>query len=345
MRSDILLPLIGRRNRYAAFSKNWRRHNGDPKDYLDAHLSGLMRVGTIHGGEPTTRLMAVDIDGSSHDPTNNAPETLNALLDVATPVGLTPSVVFSSKSGTGFHVYFLLDQELETLRAAFYMRWLKRQLGRRELDCLYPSSNRGDGTVLSLPWFGLFATSNAARTSTGGVIVAPASLVPVSDQARALSEAPRLSPNALNIEIPANAPPSSATQVPDQKDETNFLAPNVSYHRKPGFRDLDILQANCKFIRFAETTPERLSYKSWFSLATVLRVFDGGPSLFDEISRKDPTRYRPGEPVAKIESVNGRPRHCRNLGWSCPDAAKCETLNVRSPAGLPFKLRRYGRLK
>lgn len=105
---------------------------------------------------------------------------------------------------------------------------------------------------------------------------------------------------------------------------------------------LDVLVRECSFVSHCARDAASLSYDEWFSLATILHVFREGPALFEQISRYDAARYRRGEPARKLASVRGGPRHCTSLGWSCPRLGACSALGVRSPAGLPFKLRKAG---
>lgn len=105
---------------------------------------------------------------------------------------------------------------------------------------------------------------------------------------------------------------------------------------------LDVLVRECSFVSHCAENARSLSYDEWFSLATILKVFSQGPALFETISRRDFERYRRGEPAKKLASINGKPRHCTNLGWSCPRLTRCSMLGVNSPAGLPFKLRKGG---
>jgi hypothetical protein len=103
-----------------------------------------------------------------------------------------------------------------------------------------------------------------------------------------------------------------------------------------------ILLRECAFIRHAFDDAADLSYDEWFSLATVMHVFPAGDQFFDEVSRRDRARYHPREVNHKLRSIRGAPRHCVNLGWSCPKLDACGALGVRSPAGLPYKLMRAG---
>jgi len=105
---------------------------------------------------------------------------------------------------------------------------------------------------------------------------------------------------------------------------------------------LDILARECAFVSHCASDATSISYDEWFSLATILQVFREGPALFEQISRYDAARYRPDEPARKLASVRGKPRHCTSLGWSCPRLGECSARGVRSPASLPFKLRKAG---
>lgn len=106
---------------------------------------------------------------------------------------------------------------------------------------------------------------------------------------------------------------------------------------------LDALAAGCRFVERCADDAALISYEEWLSLATVLRPFAGGADLYDAISALDPRRYVAGEPKKKIATLTGAPRHCSNLGWTCPDRDDCAAIGVRSPAGLPYRLRTLAR--
>ena len=124
--------------------------------------------------------------------------------------------------------------------------------------------------------------------------------------------------------------------------KVNPVAAQVHKPAKPmSLRDLevmDILVAECEFVRYCEAYSSSLSYDEWLSLATVLKAFGGeGERLFHGISGRDPARYREREAQKKLDSVRGAPRHCDHLGYSCSRMGECGAFGVQSPAGLPYK--------
>lgn len=165
----------------------------------------------------------------------------------------------------------------------------------------------------------------------GGYIVAAPSLHPSG--ARYVWE--RLDAPLLDAPgwVIARIFPAPAVNVP----ATTLRAPLPSLS---GHEALDVLVRECEFIRHAVSATSVLTYDEWFGLATILKTFPAGGALFDQISRRDPERYRPGEAEKKLASIRGAPRYCTSLGWHCPRLSECASLGVRSPAGLPFKLRR-----
>jgi hypothetical protein len=134
---------------------------------------------------------------------------------------------------------------------------------------------------------------------------------------------------------PHDPPEPASTGVEYPRART--IAPAFS-----AYDHLGVITRECAFVEHCAIDAAAVTYDEWFSLATVLKPFPAGAELFDALSRLDPKRYRPGEPHRVMLSVHGGPRHCVNLGWSCPIIGECSALGVLSPAGLPFKLMRNG---
>jgi hypothetical protein len=324
----------------------WRREDGDPTDLLQAHLRGDIYLGTHHGGAPTTCVMAVDIDGPSHNPDYRAEHALDALLAEMKRLHLGPALIATSRSGSGCHVYLLLAEPMSTTLCSSLMRELQARVARPELDKVYPSSATGDGLVLALPGCGLLGKPHHAVTPRGGRFVDERNLAPFENQLGTLAQWPAVP--AVTVQQAAESLEKESRHHPHHtaRPAASYRAPTTGVTRAyaqplPVYdNELDVLARECAFIQEAARAPETFSYAAWFSLGTVLAVFSGGLQLFDAISRADARRFRPGEPEAKLRSVGGKPTHCRNLGWSCHRIGECAQLGVRSPAGLPYKLRR-----
>jgi len=329
-----VVALLGRRDRRATFEGTaWKRVPGDPVDLLEAHLSGEVLVGTHHGGEPAVSLVAWDIDGASHDRDGqgcrDAKTAVDRLLDALRAVGLAPPLVATSKSGTGFHVYILFSDAIPTDVAHRLAIGMRSRVARAEVDKAFPSLS-GDGLVLALPWCGLLGAHPLWIGRGGSRICHPQSLLPYDSKAQlsALmgwprSEASTVIRAALAVESPTGA---TATPAPSRRPLPIYRC------------ELDVLAEECAFVQHCAERTASISYEEWFSLATVLRPFAGGPALFDRISAADPKRYRTADVQRKLASIRGAPRHCDNLGWRCPKRPYCQSLGVNSPAGLPFKL-------
>jgi hypothetical protein len=206
---------------------------------------------------------------------------------------------------------------------------MRSRVARAEVDKVFPSLS-GDGLVLALPWCGILGAHPLWIGRGGSRICHPQSLLPYDSKAQlsALMGWPRS--EAGTVIRAADAVESSASAAP---------MPAPSRRPLPIYRcELDVLAENCAFVQHCADEPASISYEEWFSLATVLRPFAGGPALFDRISAADPKRYRAADVRRKLASIRGAPRHCDNLGWTCPKRASCQSLGVNSPAGLPFKL-------
>lgn len=328
----------------------WRRWKADPATLIEQHLRGELVAGAVHGAETTTTVMATEADGASHDTLREklggAVDAKAAAIEVRAELGrlgFMPPIVATSKGGDGYHLRVLFAEPVPAERARLVMSAIKSRVGLDEIDVVYPASSGGDGLVLALPFAGLDGSCPFVKPG-GSRIVHPASLEPYPDdeQIDALEGWPRSTATMLEraaeilqIDADESKPAPALRMVPNTKS-TDARVPEY-------FNELDVLAENCAFVEHAAAEPASLSYTEWFSLATVLAPFTGGKSLFDAISRRDSKRYARGEPDKKIESVSGKPRLCTNLGWSCPKLRECSALGVRSPAGLPFKLKRAQR--
>lgn len=132
----------------------------------------------------------------------------------------------------------------------------------------------------------------------------------------------------------------SLLQPPPEAPARTHGPPTAPLPSLRAYEALDTLVSNCAFVAYAADHPTDLTYEQWFSLATVLHPFPAGDELFDQISARDPTRYSKREARKKVATIQGAPRHCTNLGWGCPRLGQCAALDIRSPAGLPYKMRR-----
>jgi hypothetical protein len=184
MAQSALARLLGRLDRRSLYSgpKDWRRENGDPTDLLEAHLRGDIFLGTHHGGEPTTRVLAVDVDGRTHHPEYRAESALYSLLAEMKKLQLGPALIATSRSGSGFHVYLFLAEAMSTTLCSSLMRELEARVARDEIDKVYPSSAAGDGLVLALPGCGLLGKPHHAVTPHGGRFVDERTLAPFEVQ-------------------------------------------------------------------------------------------------------------------------------------------------------------------
>jgi hypothetical protein len=97
----------------------------------------------------------------------------------------------------------------------------------------------------------------------------------------------------------------------------------------------------CEAVKRFEEEATELSYEFWFGMMTNFKPFAGGKELFEKFSQLDPGRWKQRPFDAMWRGIKGGPRLCCNLeqGWVCPQRDVCE---ARSPAGLPFWLRRKG---
>jgi hypothetical protein len=246
-------------------------------------------------------------------------------------------LIVTSKSSEGFHAYVLFAEPLDTADANRLARALKDRTCRPEIDRVYPSGPWGDGLVLGLPGCGMKGTHPLWLGAGGARLCASVTLEPLSPGGHAgtLESWPRCA-----VDVFARAVSRLDTRLARPIGEVR-----PQWHRPlPVYRsELDVLAENCDFVRWCADFPDAMTYEQWFSLATILAVFPGGAQLFDAISASDSKRYRSREIERKLSSIRGAPRHCVNVGWHCPKLAECGAIGVRSPAGLPYKLKRVRR--
>lgn len=172
------------------------------------------------------------------------------------------------------------------------------------------------------------------RGDGGYVVVAPSLHASGARYRWSDPEAPILDmPEWLLARVAPTAAPAKVRSAPPRTGLSRPRLPSFDKHRA-----LDVMVRECAFIDHAIDDAASLAYEEWFSLATVLHPFPAGNEVFDRISRLDPARYDEAETKKKIATIRGAPRHCVNLGWSCPKLGECARLGVRSPAGLPYKL-------
>jgi hypothetical protein len=205
----------------------------------------------------------------------------------------------------------------------------------------------GGGDHYFFAWPGRYVASGDGKIAPGvdvkgdgGYVVAPPSLHPSGaayawerHDAKSLDPPRWILDRVCPPEVPRAPTRRTATPIPAYR-------PRRSLSMMSDHEALDVLVRECAFVEHCARSAASLSYEQWFSLATVLHVFPAGDELFDEMSRRDPERYDAREARKKTATVRRPPRHCTSLGWSCPKLGTCGAIGVRSPAGLPYKLRR-----
>lgn len=337
---EALLRLLGRRDQVAIFNGAWRRFGGNPVDHLGRHLNGTTLLGAVHGGATvsTTKLVAWDIDSHVAGAKAEEVDVRGAASDlagfIAKELHLPGPLFVSSKSGSGIHVYVLLSEDVGTREGHALGNLVKSRVGRREVDRVYPTAS-STGLVLALPLCARRGGRPEWLKPGGSRVLDPRTLNPIDegDEPEVILEWPS---------VTADHWQQAMTKVPVTQAKPGHRGPRheADGKKRPERGDeLIVLARDCEFIRHVADNANSITYDEWFSLATILKAFDNGRSFFHQLSSFDPRRYEPKTVDDTFDSVKGKPRYCTNLGWSCPKLGTCSALGVRSPAGLPYKLR------
>jgi hypothetical protein len=307
----------------------------------DAIILKHLRGETILGGVSSddrghTNSVGVDMDAhlAGQDPKGATRKFVLAAQAMDVPV-----LVHTSKSGRGAHV--------RTLFSEYVPSWLARALfvavvmaagleGDKAVDKVWPP-RQGQG-VLIFPY-----QAKCFKEHGGGVALDQNTLrpLPKGQQLSSVLEAPEMSREeaertlgAMGVRTETDARTIAGCSLMEDggqriiKDGTDG---GVQY-----------MVERCAAVKRLQDEARSVPYEFWFGMMTNFKPFVGGREIFEAISQLDPARFGARELGRSWNAIRGGPRMCENLdtGWSCPLLGVCP---ARSPAGLPFGLRRNGK--
>ena len=331
-----LNPHPARFARYVPKRRQYVQVGRAPTDEeIEAHIRGACLLGGVSADDDgKTNCVGLDLDAHTSDQRPLAAAKRFATTCNALEI---PLVIHTSKSGKGCHIRALFQQPVTCwlARALFVALAITAGIDQdKAMDKVWPPS-KGYG-VLALPYQAKYAAH------TGGTLALnPHSfeVVPKGEQIEAVTEAMEISPE--DIEGLLNFLGVKSEQA------AKLLSGHALHAMGTTIKDgsdggIQHMIQHCKAVRKLQEDASNLSYDFWFGMMTNFKPFWGGKELFEAFSQLDVKRWEQKAFDRSWNGITGKPRYCNNLGtdWSCPDR---DTCTARSPAALPFALRRQGK--
>lgn len=303
---------------------------------LERHIRGVDLIGGVSADDDgTTTSVGLDLDAHVSDQRplsagKRFVEKCNA-MDI-------PVVVHTSKSGKGLHIRTLFKKPISCwmARALFIAIALASGIDQSKAnDKVWPPT-RGYG-VLALPYQSQFAKANMGTMALNTSTFEPLAR---GEQIEAVTEAMELDQgdvegllNFLGIKTEQAAKILSDAPLHCDRGLT------VKDGTDTGIQEMIL---NCLAVRRLHDEAGTIPYDFWFGMMTNFKPYSGGKELFAAFSELDVERWSRRAFEQSWDAIVGKPRYCSNLqtGWTCPARDTCE---ARSPAGLPFALRRRER--
>lgn len=310
------------------------------REWAAWHVRGKGILGAVGADEHGyTNTVGLDLD--AHFAAQNPARAACTFIRTA-QVADVPVIVHSSKSGKGAHIRTLFRESVPTYlaRALYIALVLAAGLsGEKAVDKVWPPSH-GLG-VLALPY-----NAQCAQASGGSLALDCNTLRPLDRdaQASAVLDAPELSRDetertlkALGIHTDAEA-----ALLSGQARSRNGWTDGTRTVKNGTDGGIQEMMKHCAAVERLRLFPTEATYEFWFSLMTNFRPFIGGAEIFTALSQLDPERFDKRVLDRSWKAIAGGPRLCEHLdsGWTCPKRAFCP---ARSPAGLPFAVRRAQR--
>lgn len=309
------------------------------RDVAEAHVRGKTVLGGVASDEDGyTTCVGLDLDAhlSSQRPAAAAKRFAQVAIAMDVPV-----VLHASKSGKGAHIRTLFKQKVPThlARALYLALVIAAGLSADSaVDKVWPPS-KGLG-VLALPYNGKIAKQ------TGGTLALDAwSLAPLDKQEQVAAvldteemDREELEQALVSMQIRTDREARLLSGGGGGGGRGSDTQREVKNQADGG---IHLMINHCEAVkRLADEAPH-VPYEFWFAMMTNFRPFIGGYDLFEEFSRLDPVRYDARRMTQSWQAISGGPRLCENLqtGWRCPKRGECA---ARSPAGLPFALKKAG---
>lgn len=256
-------------------------------------------------------------------------EDVNAFYEVCRVQEIS-CYVLRSKSGCGYHVYFLFDKSVPAWKArtvAFALlqeaQVLDGEIDSCGFDKLFPSqdelSGKGFGNLVALPFQG------GAATEGHTLFLDPETsfVKPFADQWAVLEKVEKVPETQLDEII---------KRWGLKKQESNERKHSSSSEN--GKLALQELMTSCRFIKFCSDCAEKVKEPLWYAMiSNILCIRPGGYSIAHKLSKGYPG-YDKSETDHKIHHAldASAPHTCeyiQNNGFEC--GKKC---GVRSPAAL-----------
>lgn len=300
---------------------------------LEAHLVGHELVGGIASDDDgTTTCVGLDVD--AHTSEQRPEAATKRFCDTCRMVDV-PVLVHRSKSGKGMHVRTCFEGSVPSFfaRALYVSLCIAAGIeGDKAVDKVWPPTF-GYG-VLALPYQAAWA-----RRTGGTLAVDPGTLEPLPRDAQldSVLDGDEMQYGEV-LSVLDFLGVSSARQAKAISGFTGYVG-----QVKDGLDGgVQYMVRECAAVQRLVDEAETLPYEFWFGMMTNFKPFMGGKELFQAFSELDERRWNKREFDRSWEAVRGKPRMCWNLdnNWRCPLCDKC---GAKSPAGLPFFLKRLGK--
>ena len=310
------------------------------EDLARKHIAGKLILGAVASDQDgKTNTVGLDVD--AHLCTQKPGVAVRRFVLQARALDV-PVVVHSSKSGNGAHVRTLFSEKVPAFlaRAMYIAIVLAAGLnGDAAIDKVWPPSH-GLG-VLALPYNSQCAKSCGGTMALNGTTLQPLARdcqVPAvldTDEMNRREVETTLRAMGLRTESDAAILSGQARVKAEWLDPTRQVKDGVD-------GGIQHMMRMCDAVARLRDHATAVSYEFWFGLMTNFRPFIGGYEIFTELSALDSKRFDKKALDRSWKAIAGGPRLCQHLDafWDCPRRGSCP---ARSPAGLPFAIRRAER--
>ena len=308
---------------------------------IAAHVQGKHILGAV-ASDAESRTTVVGLDLDAHMAGQNPGRAAVQFVRTAQALDV-PCIVHSSKSGKGAHIRTLFSESVPGFlaRALYVAIVLAAGLSAdKAVDKVWPPVH-GLG-VLALPY-----NAQCANAAGGTLALNPNTMQPLPKEAQlsCVLDAHDMTRGEVEdvlrsmgvfTEGQAALLAGQARATCANSDGTRVIKDGVDGGVKH-------MLSTCEAVKRFQDEATSVSYEFWFGMMTNFRPFIGGKDLFTAISELDPKRFDQRVIENSWKAIRGGPRLCTHLdtGWECPMLGTCQ---AKSPAGLPFALRREGRV-
>lgn len=305
----------------------------------ESHVKGQVILGGVASDDSGfTNCVGLDVD--RHMSSQNPREACRRFVRCAEILNI-PVVVHSSKSGAGTHIRTLFKERVPSFiaRALYVSLVIAAGLSRDSaVDRVWPPTH-GLG-VLALPYNG-----RAAIEKRGCLALDPHNfeILSKNDQTNAVLGAERLTKREIERIL-------CIMGVKTEQQACIVSGTGLSRDAPVGLRSIkdgtdggiQLMVNECLAVQRLRAEARRITYEFWYSMATNFHPFIGGYQIFRAMSELDPARFDLKALDKTWRAIAGGPKMCVHLdtNWRCE---KIGTCSARSPAGLPFAIKRAER--